>query len=72
MRQFGTALAYHIPQHSHIYDHILGGKVVSAHSPWFQTEPLGPPWRLCVLVRRLFDRLIDRDSSEGVGGAKLN
>ena len=45
---------------------------LSYPSTFSYSEPLGPPWRLCVLVRRLFDRLIDRDSSEAVGGAKLN
>ena len=44
---------------------IFGGQVVSAYIRWFQTEPLGPSWRLGVLVRCFFDRLIDRHSSEG-------
>ena len=42
-RKFGTALTYHVPQRSQVHGPILDGQVVSAHSPWFQTEPLDPP-----------------------------
>ena len=41
MRQFGNALAYHVPQRSQVHGPILGGQLVSAHSTWLQTEPLG-------------------------------
>ncbi len=40
-------------------------------APGFKLNRL-VPWRLCVLVHRFFDRLIDMDSSEGVIGAKLD
>ena len=43
MRKFGTALACHVSQRFQVHGPILGGQVVSAHSPWFQTEPVGPP-----------------------------
>ena len=43
MRKFGTALSYHVPRRFQLHDPILGSQLVSAHSPWFQTEPLGPP-----------------------------
>ena len=41
--EFGTALAYHVPQRFHVHGPIFGGQVVCVHIPWFQTEPLGPP-----------------------------
>ena len=51
-------ISYHVPQRFQISCHILGGQLVSAHSPWFQTEPLGPPG-VCVSCSpflRSFDR----------------
>ena len=30
--QFGTAFAYHVPQHAQVYGPIIGGQLVSAHS----------------------------------------
>ena len=72
MRKFGTALDYHVPQRFQVHGPILGGQLVSAHSEWLHTEPIGPPWRLYVIVHRFFDRLIDSDSSEAVVGAKLD
>ena len=71
MRKFRTALAYHVPQRFQVHGPILGGQVVSAHSPCLQTEPIGPLAAVCPCSLFL-DRFINRDSSEGVVGAKLN
>ena len=40
---------------------VFCGQVVLAHSPWFQTEPIGPSG-VCVALFTVC--VIDRDSSE--------
>ena len=40
MRQFGNALAYHVPQRSQVRGPILGGQLVSAHSRTEQNRTL--------------------------------
>ena len=65
MRQFGIVLAYHVSQRSQVHGPILGAQVVSAHSPWFQTDPLGVcvslfaassiVWSTCILTMGLLE-----------------
>ena len=56
MRQFGNALAYHVPQRVQVHGPILGGQLVSAHSTWLQTELLGLSVCPCSSFLRTFDR----------------
>ena len=58
MMQFGTAFAYCVPQRSQVHGPILGGQLVSAHSEWLQTEPLGLPG-ICVCPCSSFLRTFD-------------
>ena len=57
---------------------VLGYTALSSAIKWYLLTALGyklnplVPWRLCVLVHRFVDCLIDRVSPEGVVGAKPN